>query len=121
MKPIAIVISIVILCMQTGCATMFAGTTQEISFTSDPSGASVVIGDKQTTTPGSITLKKGAWQKEAIITLKGYDQTKVTMAGKIEPMYWANLLTLGLTSLVDIITGAYIRYEDKYHVPLNEK
>lgn len=42
----------------SGCATIINGTTQEVSVTSEPSGATVTTGSLKVTTPSTLELKR---------------------------------------------------------------
>lgn len=114
-----VILVIAVVAVPCGCATILSGTSQTVRFSSQPAGASVVVGDQSTRTPGTVALKKGSWQREAIFTLEGHQQAKVTISGHIDAIYYLNIITsLGLGCMVDMASGAWLKYDDSYHVPL---
>ena len=126
-----VVIGFVLLTL-SGCATMFGETTQEIFFTSEPSGARISLGGKTTTTPGSIVIDK-RYHKPAVVsgkalqyqphpaarvfaTLPGYDPERITLSSRLDPWWFANMFNLMIGGLVDHISGACIDFESRVHI-----
>ncbi|MFW1752841.1 hypothetical protein [Acinetobacter wanghuae] len=103
----------------TGCASIFSGSTQTLTFKSVPDEAQITItnkaGEKVHTglTPATVTLKRGTgYFKSAAydVTFKkqGYQTKSVQVTGSVNGWYVANLLFGGLIGLliVDPATGA---------------
>ena len=91
----------------SGCATIIHGTTQEVSFTSDPTSADVVIdGMKLGETPFTAELDRG--DKHTVeIRLDGYEPYTMVLNKKVSGWVWGNLVFGGLIGLaVDAGTGA---------------
>jgi len=89
-----------------GCATIFSGSTDEIFFTSDPSGAKVSVNGKERgATPVTLTLKKSrvysfTFAKEGYLP-KTLDVSYHFTAG------WLilDIITGFIPAVVDLITG----------------
>ena len=106
----------------SGCATMFTEKTQNISFKSKPVGAEVVVGSKTCTTPCNIELDKRKWNAQALVSKPGYDPQTLFLVPSIEPWVFANVLNFGFGGVVDVVTGAYKKYQDdEYYVPLTKR
>lgn len=103
----------------TGCATIFEGGTQAVTFKSVPESAGIAItnraGEKihAGTTPVTLTLKRGAgYFKSEIYNVKiekeGFKPKELTVTGSVNGWYIGNLLFGGLIGMliVDPITGA---------------
>lgn len=115
-KTICIALGMMLL---SGCATIFEGGTQPVTFKSVPEAASISIvnraGEKihLGTTPATVTLKRGAGyfkaEKYTIhIEKEGYAPKDLIVTGSMNGWYVANLLFGGLVGLliVDPVTGA---------------
>jgi hypothetical protein len=103
----------------TGCASVINGRDQKVSFTSEPTGARVVVTDlrknldvQSGTTPFQATLKRGAgWFKEArykvTVEQAGFKKEEVTLEGRRSGWYIGNLLIGDLFGylVVDPLTG----------------
>ena len=103
----------------SGCATIVARSSQEITITSVPEGAAVKINNKSGAavhsgnTPLTVTLKKGrgyfkAERYTVHIAKDGYHARDVTVEGAVNGWYFGNVLFGGLIGLlaVDPATGA---------------
>jgi hypothetical protein len=119
------------------CATIIAGQDQEISITSEPSGAKVVIYDANnlpvwdSTTPGTATLKKGRGYFEAAqyrveVTKAGYAKQEFMITGDLD-MGWyliGNFFIGGLLGwlVIDPLTGAmWTLSPDMIYAPLGQQ
>lgn len=103
-----------------GCATMFTDKTQNISFKTKPSGAEVAVGTQTCTTPCTMTIDKGKWNVQAIVSKDGYNSQSIIMVPKVEPWTFANIANMGFGLVVDMVTGTYIKYENEYYAPLSK-
>ncbi|MDR0412158.1 MAG: hypothetical protein LBH75_09355 [Treponema sp.] len=105
----------------TGCATIFSGTTQSVSITTDPADAAVVIYDEnnsrvlETVTPAKIKLKRGTgFFRGASYTLEitkdGYGKQFVQITPALNGGWYiaGNIVLGGLLGIViiDPLTGA---------------
>lgn len=103
-------------------ATMFGdGTTQSLSFNSEPNGAIVKIdGIKKCTTPCSIELKRNEFKTVEFIK-DGYENGFINLKGdNITLAFWANALFIYSTT-TDLINGAAYEYDkDNYFIELKK-
>ena len=112
---------LVVVVVLSGCASIVKGGDQTIAFTSDPSGARVVVTDlrqnrdvQSGTTPFEVKLARGAgWFKSAKykVTFErpGYQNEEVLLQGRPSGWYLAgNLFFSDLLGwlVVDPLTGA---------------
>jgi len=103
----------------TGCASIFSGTTQTLTFKSVPDAANITItnklGEKIHTgsTPATVTLKRGnGYFKPAgyqvTFSKEGFQTKTVQVKATVNGWYIANIIFGGLIGflIVDPITGA---------------
>jgi hypothetical protein len=107
----------------TGCATIFDGETQLLTFDSVPTGAEVYVdGVLLGVTPMSASVKR---KKDATLTLKkeGYVDRVMPMATTMNMTFLGNLVTGGLFgTTTDSATGAINKYEPgQFMVTLQKK
>lgn len=106
-------VSVVVFCFigLTGCATIVKGPTQEISFTSEPAGASVVMGGRILgQTPFTLLLKKKSNQT---ITFEkdGYKTQSLALTTRLDSWFWGNILFGGAVgSTTDGVSGSVTEY-----------
>jgi hypothetical protein len=121
MNRIAATTASLALLILIGCASIVDGTTQLVSFNSEPSGAQVLVsGSMVGVTPMSIEIKR---EKGTTVTIRkdGYEPHVVTLNTKLNPMFWGNIITGGtFGSTTDSMSGASVEYSpDQYFVTLN--
>jgi len=108
--------------MALGCASVFEGTTQAITFNSEPSGAQIVInGMPMGVTPATITLKRFEYDDAPVLFKKdGYHDQYARLHTEVTGWFWGNIISGGLLgSSTDLISGAMWEYSpDKYFVTL---
>jgi hypothetical protein len=105
----------------SGCATIFSGSSQQVSFHSNPDGATVKVGENIIgKTPMTTSLKRKSGQ---VITFEkeGYNAVNTDMATKLNPVFFGNILIGGLIGTsTDISSGAIMEYApSQYMVTLN--
>src|SRR5579884_1609629 len=99
------------LCLLTGCATIISGTSQEVSFVSNPEGATVavsrrVLGKAPLTT--RIDRKQG---QTLVFEREGYKPLTMRLDTTINPWFWGNIVFGGLIgSTTDGISGGVYMY-----------
>jgi hypothetical protein len=91
-----------------GCATIFSGTTDTVTVTSDPDGATVT--DRATpdtySTPAAIKMSKRS-RHVLTVSMDGYESQIVSLRRDTNVGWWiADALTLGLGNAIDAGTGA---------------
>lgn len=103
-----------------GCASIFSGTTQTLSFQSTPEGATVTINGRIIgKTPTSATLKKEKNQA-VVFALDGYKPITMQLTTHLDNWFWGNIVIGGLFgSTTDGLTGAVHQYSpSQYYVTL---
>ncbi|MBM3712535.1 MAG: PEGA domain-containing protein [Actinobacteria bacterium] len=109
----------------TSCATILHGTDQEISISSSPDGALVIIktfgGVKviEGTTPLKATLKREDEYKVSVIK-EGYEDNEIIIKNSTSAAVWGNILCGGIIGLIiDFSNGAAYELEpETIHVDL---
>lgn len=96
-----------------GCASILTGTSQKVSFSSDPSGAKVEIQPSglQGTTPFAVDLKKG---RGYTVTAKkeGYEKAVQSIGTTLNGWFLGNLLLGGLIGMIiDASNGSYLNLD----------
>jgi hypothetical protein len=112
--------------VSSGCATIVARSSQEITIASVPPGAAVKIDNKSGAavhsgnTPMTVTLKKGRGYFKAErytihIAKDGYQARDITVQGEVNGWYFGNIIFGGLIGLlaVDPATGAMYTLKPK--------
>lgn len=96
----------------SGCATIIDGESQQVSFNSNPDGATVLVnGVAVGKTPVSYLMKRGDGN---IVTVKkdGYKSVERTLTTQMNGMFFGNIIFGGLFgSTTDSSTGAAYEYE----------
>lgn len=112
-----IVAAIIFACMLTGCASVIKGTSQAVTFNSEPEGADVLIdGASRGVTPLVVTLKKN---KYSTIMFKKAGYKTVTLPLQKSYDGIALLNVFWDSSTTDLVTGAIYEYEpNSYHAAL---
>jgi hypothetical protein len=119
-KNFLCILSIVIIFLLGSCATVFKGTTQEISFETSPSGAKVYLdGDMIGTTPLSMPLKKNKY-KSFRVELEGYQTIQRQMDKEYDLVALLNIFWD--LSTTDLLTGAAFEYaKNSYYIELQKQ
>lgn len=94
-----------------GCATLFSGTSDDIRFESEPSGAKVIIdGIDRGETPTTVTVSRDALNDKRVTLQKEGYQDEVFRLQKefatVAILNLGNLLFWG----IDVLTGALFKY-----------
>lgn len=112
-----------------GCATVFEGTSQEISVVSNPPGAFCVF-DRQgmqvgviASTPGTANIRKSKYDITIRCSRVGYQEADYLNHSGVTATIAANvaadiLLTGGISSLVDSADGADNKYDSAVNITL---
>ena len=106
MQRTAAVLFAISLTHLVGCATIFTGTTEEISITSEPSGASISLRPTggSAVTPANLTLsKKNTYIVRA--RLACFEEETAQIDNQIHPLFFGNILIGGLIGLLIDVGG----------------
>jgi len=113
--------------LASGCASIFEGTTQQISVNTSPTGARCtfwrnggLIGDIAAT-PGALTVDKSRSELVIVCDKPGYTPATYVNRSGLASMAFANILTGGLAWAVDSSRGADNKYEGAVNLALSPK
>ncbi len=115
-----LVLSAVGVSLVFGSATLISGTTQNVSFNSEPEGAIVLVdGVKKCKTPCTLSLTRGD-NESVTFTKKGYKSKTLPLESTYNGV--ALLSIFWDFSTTDIISGAASEYSpNQYFVELEQK
>lgn len=104
----------------TGCATVISGVSQDITFESSPSGATVYLdGERYGVTPFTATLKKNKF-KSFRVELDGYHIISRSLGKEVDLI--ALLSVFWDFGTTDVLSGAVMKYDsNSYFIELQEK
>lgn len=109
LKQIGIVVGTVLL--SGACASIASGNHQEVSFTSNPEGATVTVGGRVLgKAPLTASLKK---EKGQILSFEkdGYKPLTMSLDTRINGWFWGNIVIGGLIgSTTDAVNGSVYEY-----------
>jgi hypothetical protein len=112
------------LALLSGCASIFEGTTQQISVTTTPAGArctfwrnGILISDIAST-PGSTTIRKTKDDLTIVCDKRGYGTATYVNHSGLAMATFANILTAGLAWAYDSTRGADNKYEGQVSLAL---
>ena len=107
-----------------GCASIFEGTSQQISVRTTPPGARCtfwrnggLVADIPST-PGSVTVQKTKVDLFVVCDKPGYASATYVNRSGLAAATYANVLTLGLAWAVDSSRGADNKYEGEIELSL---
>ena len=124
MKNMLRLIAIAPLFLASGCASIVSGTTQEITFNSNPPDATCDImrsgvNLQKVTTPSVAIVQKTKYDLQVSCSKPGYVTTSVVDKSGVEPWIFGNLLFGGIIGvIVDASTGAQNKYDTPVLVQL---
>lgn len=118
-----------VLCLP-GCASVFEGTSQEITVVTNPAGAHCAFLRKDgkemgaiSATPGTLTVRKSKHDLTITCTKDGYQQATYLNHSGMSSVVAANvaadlILTAGISSIVDSANGADNHYDPVVNMSL---
>ncbi len=100
----------------SGCASIISGSSQNVSFKSEPPGATLAVdGRDMGKTPVTINLKRKKDQ-HFTIALDGYNTQEFSLNTGFNPWFLGNIVTGGLLgSTTDSVSGAINEYSPDYY------
>ena len=121
MKAFKSIATLLLLLAIAGCATIMDGNKQELTFTSSPAGAKVLLDGKEVgTTPVTVTWKRGRKSIGVRFEKEGYEPQIATLDSKMNLWWLGNLITGGaFGTSTDAASGAMFEYAPQnYHTVL---
>ena len=103
----------------SGCATFFSGSSEVITISSNPPGASVIIdGKERGKTPYAFGHRRKLKQTTIELQIDGYESQSFLLGKRFNGASGLNAMCF-FCWIIDISTGAIIRYGPAdYHVML---
>jgi hypothetical protein len=100
----------------SGCATIVTGSSQEVSFQSQPDGATVMVDDRAIgKTPVTVTMKKEGGQRIKF-DKPGFKQKEMRLETDLNPWFFGNIIFGGLVgSTTDGLSGAAREYKPNHY------
>lgn len=94
-----------------GCASIISGRTQEVSFVSNPEGATVTVNGRIIgKTPLTVNLQKEKGQS-LVFSRDGYKTLSMQLETNIDGWFWGNIVLGGLIgSTTDNVNGSMYKY-----------
>jgi hypothetical protein len=110
-KPsVVLIVASAVMVAGSGCATMFTGTSQQVTVSSQPSGARVFVnGNYYGVTPVALMLKTRR-DYNIILQRDGFQDTTASVARRFNPVALLNVFSL-LCWVVDGFSGALWRLD----------
>jgi uncharacterized protein YceK len=110
----------------TGCATLFSGTEDTVTFQSSPAGAEVYIdGLSRGTTPVTTEVKRSVGGETVTLRLDGHESRTFSLSQSFNMIALANLFCLWgvvICGGVDVLTGAVMEYDQTvYDIELDRR
>lgn len=125
LAPHAFKIGIVLISFAVaGCATIISGGRQDLTFSSDPSGAIVVLdGQEVGRTPVTLTRKRRNDPLNVEMRLEGHETQRTTLDSGVNMFFLGNIILGGVIGTsTDYVSGALFEYKpNRYHAVLPEK
>ena len=105
-----------------GCASIISGTSQEVTFNSEPAGATIIIGGKVVgQTPTTIHLDK-IKNQQVLVKKAGYRTMQGSLKTSVDPWFFGNVIIGGFFgSTTDGATGAMHQYSPDHYMILLER
>src|SRR5690349_20635236 len=102
-----------------GCATVFSGKTQEVTFLSQPDGATVTVGGKVLGKTPLTTMLQKEKNQELRFEKDGYTPISMSLTTRINGWFWVNILG-GISGLFcstsDNVSGSIIEYSPSQYL-----
>lgn len=95
----------------SGCALVFTGANQDISFDSNVKGVSVYIdGAFACTTPCSFPVEKNSGTVSVMAKKRGYETSSTALKTEFNPLAFTGITTYGLPLTTDVVKGTAWKY-----------
>lgn len=93
----------------SGCTLVMQGTSQSVTFTSEPPGATFTVAGQTAVTPATLELPKDDYQIQ--FKHPGYEDASVELKRKMSNWFIGSLVMGVIASSVDLATGAWKEFE----------
>ncbi|QBJ84841.1 PEGA domain-containing protein [Chryseobacterium gleum] len=123
-NKLSIVLSLSIALSTTSCATIFTGTRDPITFSSNPEGATVFHkGIEKCTTPCTVKISRSLSKQTVTFEKEGFEKKEVKLTKNFNAVTLLNIILGGAIGVgIDAATGSLTKYSPKkYDVELEAK
>ncbi|MCD9616394.1 PEGA domain-containing protein [Chryseobacterium gleum] len=123
-NKLSIVLSLSIALSTTSCATIFTGTRDPITFSSNPEGAKVFHkGIEKCTTPCTVKIPRSLSKQTVTFEKEGFEKKEVKLTKNFNAVTLLNIILGGAIGVgIDAATGSLTKYSPKkYDVELEAK
>ncbi|EFK35299.1 Uncharacterised protein [Chryseobacterium gleum] len=123
-NKLSIVLSLSIALSTTSCATIFTGTRDPITFSSNPEGAKVFHkGIEKCTTPCTVKIPRSLSKQTVTFEKEGFAKKEVKLTKNFNAVTLLNIILGGAIGVgIDAATGSLTKYSPKkYDVELEAK
>jgi hypothetical protein len=103
------IFSPMILILLGGCSLILQGTSQEVTFTSEPEGAVFTVGGQTAVTPAKLDLPKGPY--EITFEKQGYEKKTLRLDTRTSLWFYVDFGVSVVAVAVDVLTGAWRTFE----------
>ena len=111
-KITTIIVAVASMTMLSSCATMFTGTTQKVTITSNPPAADVIInGVTRGVTPLELSIKKEIKGQPIELKKGGYESKTFMPTTTFNSTAILNIFTGLVGFAVDYATGSLMKYD----------
>ena len=123
----AIAASLIAVVSLSACSSIVDGTTQTLTFNSNPPGANCVLNRNgvsigNVTTPGGIVVEKTKHNIQAVCSKEGYEDSTLFIKSDVAGATFGNIiLGGGIGWAIDSASGADNKYNEVNNVFLNKK
>ncbi len=103
--------------LMSGCASIMSGTSQQLSFQSNPDEATVTVNGRVIgKTPVSTSMKKASGQS-LVFEKEGYKPLSMALETRLNSWFWGNIVLGGVVgSTTDGISGAVYEYSPSQYM-----
>lgn len=101
--------ALLLLALLSGCTYVVQGTSQPVTFTSEPPGASFTVAGQTATTPATLELPKDDYQIS--FHRGGYKDASVELRRKMSAWFIGSIAMGVIASTIDLATGAWREFE----------
>lgn len=102
-------VTIALLVALSGCSLVMSGSSQQVTFTSEPPGSSFTVAGQTATTPATLDLPKDDYQ--IVFHHNGYEESSFELKRKLCAWFYGSIAMGLISSSVDMISGAWKEFE----------
>lgn len=102
-------LALVALATLGGCSLISQGTSQEVSFESEPPGATFTVAGKTSTTPDKFDVPKDDYI--IVFQREGYKDVEFDLRRKLNPWFYGSIAMGLVAATIDLATGAWKEFD----------